>query len=46
LASDAILEPLGQYATEEAMKKYKKCFVGEQVQAELDTIKLKPNGLA
>ena len=46
LASDEILEPLGQYATEEAMKKYKKCFVGEQVQAELDTIKLKPNDLA
>jgi hypothetical protein len=46
IASDAVLEPLGRFRTEENLKKYPKCFTGDQVQAELDTIKLKPNGLA
>jgi len=46
IASDAILEPLGRFATEEANAKYKRCCAGDQVQEELDTIKLKPNGLA
>ena len=45
IASDAILEPLGPFGTEEAKKKYRRCCAGEQVQEELDTIKLKPNGL-
>ena len=46
IASDATLEPLGHFANDEAMAKYKKCCAGDQVQEELDTIKLKPNGLA
>mmetsp|Transcript_13059 Transcript_13059/g.27551 ORF Transcript_13059/g.27551 Transcript_13059/m.27551 type:complete len:366 (+) Transcript_13059:133-1230(+) len=46
IASDATLEPLGRFSNEETCKKYRKCCAGEQVQEELDTIKLKPNGLA
>ena len=45
IASDAILEPLGHFSNEETKKKYRQCCAGEQVQEELDTIKLKPNGL-
>ena len=44
--SDQIIEPLGHFATEEACEKYKRCFAGDQVQEELNTIKLGPNGLA
>ena len=45
IASDAILEPLGHFATEEARAKYRTLCAGDQVQAELDAIKLVPNGL-
>lgn len=40
IASDVMLEPLGSYATEEAKKKYPPILAGDQVQAELNMIKL------
>lgn len=41
IMSDNALEPLGQYATEEAVAAYPRVLAGQQVQDELDLIKLK-----
>lgn len=40
-ASDALLEPLGRFATPEALAAYPPTPAGEQVQAELEAINLK-----
>jgi isopenicillin N synthase-like dioxygenase len=41
IMSDQTLEPLGQYATAEALAQYPPVLTGQQVQDELDLIKLK-----
>lgn len=41
IASDALLKPLGHFATEAASNKYPPIYAGEYVEAELSTINLK-----
>ena len=41
IASDQVLKPLESFATERTLDQYPPIFAGEQVQAELQHIKLK-----